>query len=290
MNLAALIRAAFPVSIGLIVFALGLRCMPEDATSLLRDRRLLFRSLLAMNLVQPLVALLLVVTTQVHAAVKIALFALAVSPVPPILPDKQLKAGGRQSYVYGELVASSVLAIVLVPLTLLLLEVVSGRDVPPAPATVARIVSVSVLVPLVLGMLGRRWWPAFAARASHLTSVTGNVVLVAAALVASMALWPSVSSLIGNGTLLVCLAFALIGLAAGHLLGGPDPDDQTVLALSTAARHPGVAIAIGSAAFPDQKAVTAAVVLYLFASAVVSAPYIAWRKRLRASTVPRASF
>jgi BASS family bile acid:Na+ symporter len=119
--------------------------------------------------------------------------------------------------------------------------------------------------------------------------VTGTVVLVATALVALIALWPSISLLIGDGEVLLCLAFALIGVAVGHLLGGPDQKDQTVLALATAARHPGVAITIGAAAFPDRKLVTAAVVLCLLSSAMVSALYIAWSKRLPASTVPRGS-
>jgi BASS family bile acid:Na+ symporter len=54
-------------------------------------------------------------------------------------------------------------------------------------------------------------------------------------------------SLVGNGTILALGAFTLAGLAAGHLLGGPNRDDCTVLALATASRHPGVALAIASA-------------------------------------------
>jgi BASS family bile acid:Na+ symporter len=61
-----------------------------------------------------------------------------------------------------------------------------------------------------------------------------------------------------------------------------------VLALSNAARHPAMAIAIGAAAFPDQKLVPAAVVLYLLASAIATAPYTAWRKRLHAARDPTA--
>jgi bile acid:Na+ symporter, BASS family len=77
--------------------------------------------------------------------------------------------------------------------------------------------------------------------------------------------------------------FVLIGLAAGHLLGGPDPDDRTVLALSTATRHPGVAIAIANANFPGGKLAVAAVLLYVLVSAVVSIPYLNWIKRRHAA-------
>jgi BASS family bile acid:Na+ symporter len=288
MSPAAAIHAAFSLSIGLIVFSLGLRCVPRDATFLLRERGLLFRSILAMNVVQPLVAILLVSITNVHPAVKVALVALAVSPVPPVLPNKQLKLVVRTSYVYGELFATAVLSIIFIPATMALLAHVSGRATYVPTATVARIICVSILVPLALGMLVRRLWPAFALKAGPLISTAGTAVLAVAASIALVAAWPAVNLLIGNGTVLVCLLFAAIGVFVGHVIGGPSADDRTVLALSNAARHPAMAIAIGAAAFPEQKLVPAAVVLYLFASAIATAPYTAWRKRLHAARAPTA--
>jgi len=87
---------------------------------------------------------------------------------------------------------------------------------------------------------------------------------------------PQVLSLIGNGTLLALAAFVLFGLAIGHLLGGEDESNRTVLALSTASRHPGVAIAFAHANFPQQKLAMAAVLLYLLVSVIVSVPYLSW--------------
>ena len=75
------------------------------------------------------------------------------------------------------------------------------------------------------------------------------------------------------------LVFAGVGLAAGHLLGGPDPENRTVLALSTAPRHPGVAIALAAATFPDQKLAPAAVLRYLLVSAVATKFYLVWNAR-----------
>jgi len=286
MNVATLLHLAFPLSIALIVFALGLRCRPSEVIYLLRERSLLLRSIAAMNVLQPIVAALLVSLTHVHAAVKIALVALAVSPVPPILPGKELKLVTRDSYVYGLLVATSVLAIILVPVTIALLGALSGRELRVAPVTVARIVGGSILVPLGFGVLIGHLLPTFAAKANPIVSRIGTLVLMLAAVVALCALWRPISWLIGDGTLLLCIVFATIGLVVGHTLAGPASDDRTVLALSTAARHPGVAVAIGAAAFPGQKMVPAAVVLYLLASAIVSVPYTAWRRRLHAGVAP----
>jgi bile acid:Na+ symporter, BASS family len=76
----------------------------------------------------------------------------------------------------------------------------------------------------------------------------------------------------------VIVVIVLIGLAAGHLLGGPNPHHRTVLALSTATRHPGVAIAIAHTNFPEQKLALAAILLYLLISGVVTIPYLKSRK------------
>jgi bile acid:Na+ symporter, BASS family len=91
--------------------------------------------------------------------------------------------------------------------------------------------------------------------------------------------WPAIVSRIGNGTILAIAAFVLIGLAIGQALGGPEPDDRTVLALCTATRHPGIAMAIAHANFPDEKLVPAAVILYFIVSAILTIPYVTWRRR-----------
>jgi len=65
----------------------------------------------------------------------------------------------------------------------------------------------------------------------------------------------------------------------GHLMGGQDPEDRTVLALSNACRHPGVAVAIAGAVAEDKGAVSAAVLLAVLVSVLVTVPYVKWRQR-----------
>jgi len=73
------------------------------------------------------------------------------------------------------------------------------------------------------------------------------------------------------------------------MLGGPDPNDRTVLALSNATRHPGVAIGIAHAAGSDDPNVVAAVFLSLLVAIVVCAPYTQLRRRSAAArTVEQA--
>jgi hypothetical protein len=82
--------------------------------------------------------------------------------------------------------------------------------------------------------------------------------------------------LLGNGTLLAILALTFVGLAIGHLLGGPIATDRPVLALATASRHPAVAIAILHTTHPNETLVPAAVLLDLIVVACVAGPYLGW--------------
>jgi bile acid:Na+ symporter, BASS family len=276
---AQLVRVAILFSVLLIVFSFALRCTGRAATSLFRNPSLLLRSLLAMNVLLPLFAALMVAQFALRPAVGIALVALAVSPVPPFLPRKQLTLVANDDYVFGLLSASSLLAIVVAPLTDALVGVLSKQQISIAPLAIAKIVALTVLFPFSLGMIARTVTPAFAERASPIADRIGILLLTAGMVPVIVKVWPAMMSLIGNGTGLAIAAFTGLGLAIGHLLGGPDSDHRTVLALATATRHPGVALTIATGNFPDEKLVAPALMLYLLIGAIISAPYVLWRRR-----------
>jgi bile acid:Na+ symporter, BASS family len=290
MTVAQLVKVAILLSVMLIVLSFALLATWRDATSLFRNPSQLLRSLLAMNVLLPLFAASLVAVFALRPPVAIALIALSVSPVPPFLPQKQLKLVAHQEYVYGLLGASSLLAIVLVPLTIALIGLVFSRQTGIAPAAIGRIVALTVLVPFALGLIIRRLTPAFAVRLSPATGKAGILLLIVAAVPILITMWPAMISLIGDGTLLAVVAFIAVGLAVGHLIGGPDSDNRTVLALATATRHPGVALAIAAGTFPGEKLVGPALMLYLIVGAIATAPYVMWRKRQRKRTDTLKSF
>jgi bile acid:Na+ symporter, BASS family len=73
----------------------------------------------------------------------------------------------------------------------------------------------------------------------------------------------------------------------GHLLGGPASGDRTVLALSSAMRHPAMAIALAKANFSHEPLVVPAILLYLIVAVVVRLPYLKLGERRRAEYVTR---
>jgi len=93
--------------------------------------------------------------------------------------------------------------------------------------------------------------------------------------------WPTIVAQASVFGVMAIALFSAAGLAVGNALGGPDPDDRTVLALATATRHPGIAMAI-AADMPDKQALLAAMLLVVIVGSVVADPYVKWRTRSHA--------
>jgi len=278
MTVAQLIPIAIQLSMALVIFCVALNARFSDIVFLLHKRGLLLRSLISMLVVMPAFAVGLALAFDLNHAVEIALIASALSPVPPILPGKQIKAGGQASYVIGLLTVTALVAIVYVPLAAALLSKVSERPVHVEVGNVAVIVGTSMLLPVLGGMLVRRLAPKLAARIDKPLTTSASVLLVVALVPVLIKEWPAMFALLGNFSLLAMVVFASVGLAVGHLLGGPDRGNRTVLAMATAARHPAVALAITHNA-ANQPGVMAAVLLMLLVASVVSGPYMKWRQR-----------
>ncbi|HEY7193243.1 MAG TPA: hypothetical protein VH439_05835, partial [Gemmatimonadales bacterium] len=80
------------------------------------------------------------------------------------------------------------------------------------------------------------------------------------------------------GTILPMLLFITAGLAVGHAMGGPHPHHALVLALSTACRHPALAMSIAAANFPDER-FTMTILLYVIVGTIVTVPYLLMERR-----------
>ena len=98
-----LIKLLATTSILLLVFALGARAKLADAASFARESLQppywLLRALTAMYVVVPLTAVLMGLLLDLPRPIRVGLLAIAVAPIPPILPGRQLKSGGSPAHV-----------------------------------------------------------------------------------------------------------------------------------------------------------------------------------------------
>ena len=169
----------------------------------------------------------------------------------------------------------------LVPAWLALLGPQFGNPPNLASARVAWVLAKSFFLPLAAGMIVRRFFPAFAERvADRLMEVAGLTLTLGAVLLLGLhwqvllqASWPGVLTL---ATLIV------LALAIGHWLGGPTEDDRTALAIACATRHLGIAVLVATSLPGPRTAVIVA--FYILTSAVISIPYLRWRRSVAAPT------
>jgi bile acid:Na+ symporter, BASS family len=288
MTIAELASLLIGTSLFALVASIGMASSWRDATWLVRSPGLLVRSLLSMQVLAPLLAVALAATLPLHPGVKAAIVLLSLSPVPPALPGKELKVGGNRPFAVSLLVVSAVLAIAVIPLSLELLEDVSTLSLGIEPSVVAKLIGSSVLLPLGVGMIVGSIAPELGLRASPYVAKAGTGLLVLGLVPPVIVALPAMRALLGDGTLAVCTVLCIAALATGHLLGGPDRGDRTVLALSTTMRHPAMAIMLAKANFSDEPLVVPAILLYLIVAAVVRVPYMKLSARHRAEWVAGA--
>src|SRR3954463_2602802 len=159
MNLASLITLALKVSVMLVVFSLGLGVSATDVLYLRRRPGLLIRSLFSIDVAMPLVAGTMATIFHLRPPVEIALLALAISPVPPLLPRKAVKAGGHAPYVFSLLVAAAVFATVFIPVAVPLIGRTLGLNLRQSAVSIAELVLLTLWVPLGAGILRRSFPP-----------------------------------------------------------------------------------------------------------------------------------
>jgi BASS family bile acid:Na+ symporter len=282
MDLKQLVVLGLQISIVCTVFGYGLKTTTGALLDVVRRPALLVRSIIGVLVIMPALAFALARVFAIRHEVEIALVALAISPVPPLLPLKETKAGGRVSYGLGLLALLALLSIVTIPLAIEVLELLFNRPMAVAPSAVARLTLITVLVPLVAGLVVHARAPVMAERIAPGLSLGARLLLVVAAVALLAGVWRSVWEATGQGAVVAILVFIVAGLAVGHLLGGPQRETSVVLALSCACRHPAIAFAIASANFPDQR-FGGAIVLYLLLSVLIGVPYVRWsRSRVEA--------
>jgi BASS family bile acid:Na+ symporter len=287
MELRQFVMLLLQVSILSTVFALGLKAAPGDLLYLVRRPGLLARSLLAVFVIMPAVTVTLLRLFDFTRTVEIALVALALSPVPPLLPKRESKAGGDSSYALGLMAILALLSILIVPLGLEILQRIFVRELTIAPSAVARVVLIAALLPVAVGMALRAMLPTIAGRLETFATIVGRVLLPVSVVLLLALTHAAIWALMTPGTTLAIAIFVIAGLGIGHVLGGPNPEHSVVLALSTACRHPAIALSIAATNFPDER-FGAVILLYLLLNVVIGFPYVAWQRRHAAAVAHTA--
>jgi bile acid:Na+ symporter, BASS family len=245
------------------LFSVGLLVSVREVLAGLQQRRSLALALCANFVVLPGAALALCWALQLAPPMQAALLLVATAPGSPVLLRLNEFARGDQPRAVGLLVVLTSLTVVYQPLVLPML--LPGLDVSPIP--VARALVLTVLLPLVLGLLLKARWPALAGRLRPTLARLGNISAVLSCFILLPLVYRDalLDVTLNGGGLLVLLLYLPLAVGAGWWLGGPEADNRRLLALCCGQGSMGAAFVIAAHNFNDPQ-VIAMLLLILWAS------------------------
>jgi predicted Na+-dependent transporter len=284
MTMSTVAALLIPLTLFTVMLALGLG-LPADALAQWRRHwRLLLRAEVATCLLVPLIGFVLLSTPparslSVEARHAIAL--MAACPSAPLILRKAGKSGGDHALAGLLQVGAALAAIVTVPLLADLGEWlfgVDGWDV--LPRQVALQVGKVQLLPLLLGVVLRRGFPAAVERLRVPIDRLANGLLILL-VVAVLAKTAPLLLDFGAGNLAALALMALLvalSLALGYGAAGEGRERRITTALVTSMRNPGLALLLASTYAPHLPGVKLGVLLYVLITVLVSTLLL---KRLR---------
>ena len=261
----------------ILTFAQGLD-IPLGHLAFFREHLgLLLRSLVAVVVLVPVAALLVIFLVRPTPAVAVGMVILAACPAAPQMIVSIPKAGGKLAYVTCLHLTLGVLSIITTPLTLALLADALNFRASVHPYVIAEQVGTSLLIPLLLGMLFLAGFPRVAIAIRKPLAFIGQAInFLPIAIILIMRYHFLLQMDFRSYSAMAIII--VIALGIGHFLSPRQPEERTTLALESAARHPGLAFIIAVLNFSLDKALPV-FIPYLVLFVVISMLYIQLRKR-----------
>ena len=225
----------------------GLSLTVAQIVQPLKNARLVILALLANFVLVPLLAFGITKVVPMDEALQVGLIVLATTAGAPFLVKEVQAAKGNLSLGVGLMFLLMVVTIFYVPIVLPLL--LPGVEV--NAWDIAKSLIVTMLIPIVLGLMFRSHSPEDAQQwAPLMNKVSGIALLIM--LVTGLGLNVSnIIDLIGSRGFLALILFVVGSLLIGMVLGGRDPAVRSVLGLGTAQRNVAAAILVTTLNFGD---------------------------------------
>lgn len=277
-----LLTAVVAVTVFTVMFAVGLGIVLAELKWIWQRPEPMVRGLFSVLIAVPVLALAIARLLELPRAAEIGLVLMAIAPGAPVALRRSLAAGGHRAFAPSLQISVVVLAVISMPLSIVLLNPLYSGHASISPLDVARQVFVVQLLPLGLGIAVRKFGAALAARLEPRLRQIAMALLVVAVVLVLIDVWET--TVTAGWRSLAAVVLTIAGaLLVGHLLGGPEPAMRTAVAITSAARNPGLALLVATVndAAPP---VVATILAYLVISVFALIPYVYWRRRVEGRT------
>jgi BASS family bile acid:Na+ symporter len=279
----AILFAFVTLTIFTLMLTIGVNNSLEQLTGLLNDRFALIRGLIAVLVIVPAVAFVLLAVFGLPIPVATGIALLAAAPGAPLTTQRSRMAGADTTYVSGIQLIVALTAIIVTPILLAIFYGVftlAGDRV--SPVAVAWQIAQVTFLPVVIGLAARRFVPGFVARVVKPLNMLANVLflIMVVALVALLVFAPDFRGqlLIGWSAVIVIVIMAIAAIAAGHLLAGQGKERRAGLAVASLARNVGLAVYIAGLS-GIQPEIVPTLLAYILLGTAIQVAYAMWLKR-----------
>ncbi|MBK9521905.1 MAG: bile acid:sodium symporter [Rhodocyclaceae bacterium] len=241
------------------MLGVGLLMSASQLLELLLSRRKLAVTLVANLIIVPFVALALGRLLNLETPLQIALLLIATAAGSPALVKLTALAKGDQVGAVTMIVTLMVISVAYQPLVLPLL--IQGVQVDSAE--IMRTLGLTVLLPLVIGLLARARMPALALRVqpglTKLSSLSAMLVMITLPMIH----FSELAKFAHNGGILAALVYVAIIVGTGWWLGGGQSEFRRTLALCCGQGNMAAAFVVATQSFSDPKVVVMLLVIFL---------------------------
>jgi BASS family bile acid:Na+ symporter len=266
--------------VALLMLGIGLATSVHDLRDLSRRPFLYGKAAIVMWLAVPLLAIVAVGALDLGRIPAELVLIVAVCPGAPFIPNATKRKGEHHSVTgLDVLVAVSLLAPVLTPLWVAILDRLYDYGIGVSPSQVFVRVTTTTLVPLLVGLGIRELSPRIAkrlARPVRYVFLAALAVAVLAALYLGAPVLASVTPRIVLAVLVVVSGAAFLG----YLAAWPHRQDQRTIGVAAALGNPGLALTVIAVSHPGFHAV-GFVLAYVVLRKLALIPFEQWAKRGR---------
>jgi BASS family bile acid:Na+ symporter len=231
------------------MFSIGLRVSGGELLEVVRNRRLLTRTLLANCLLIPVIGFLLVNIFPLTPDASVGILLLAAIPGTPIALQFTRQAKTRLAFAAAMTFVLSVVSLAMAPVAIEVMPRMAQRSQRPILHLVASIV-LYIGLPLWAGLWAARRAPKIAPRLVLPLGILATIVFVFLMWETRLVRREAFNAIRGRGTILALALLLLLSMVIGWLSGGPDSESRRVLATSTGMRSVIVVLYIARYCFP----------------------------------------
>ncbi len=261
-----------------LMLSTGVNLSLEKMVSFWRKPVILFRALFAVVVLVPLVVVILLKLFHLPSEVMIGLAFLAASPGAPLTTKRSQMAGARFRYSASLQLTLALLSVIITPVTLSIFAVFfQGIPNKVKILEVAQQVTLVQFLPISFGLLLQKFGTKYAETIARPLTIISNSLFLVLIILASIVGIPLMFKVWGLPLVAIAI-MVIISLGIGHVLGDPDENKRSVLAIACIARNVGLALFIGVLNDVQQQIIPT-LIAYLILGSIFGILYSIWYKR-----------